>query len=81
MVDETTMDPEAQAEWTETVANEDAIISQVVELISSLSVEGQRALMDFLAQEFSTVLDEEEWAKAASPEEQDRKAAAMWEMF
>lgn len=97
MAEETTMTPETTPtqepttapewaptpEWTPTPeANpEEQIIAQVIQLIAGLSAESQRQLMGFLSQEFNTIVSEEEAEKKASPEEQERKAEAMSEMF
>lgn len=91
MAEETTMTPEAtptpeaapMEEWTPTPeANpEEQVIAQVIQLIAGLSAESQRQLMWFLWQEFSNVMSQEEAEVSASPQEQERKAEAMSEMF
>jgi uncharacterized phage protein gp47/JayE len=89
MAEETTMTPDqqpmqqpAEAPTQETQANpEEQVIAQVIQLIAGLSAESQRQLMGFLNKEFTNVVSEEEAERKASPEEQERKAEAMSEMF
>lgn len=60
---------------------EEQAIAQVIQIIATLSPESQRQLMGFLNKEFTNVVSEEEAERKASPEEQERKAEAMSEMF
>ncbi len=88
MVEETTMAPEMVEEEVmaagevEAAANpEEAVIAQIIEMIAQLSAEAQRELMWFLNQQFQEVSTQEAEAIKESPEEQERKAAEMSEMF
>lgn len=69
------------AEWTAEENPEMAVMEQIVELISSLSAEGQRQIMSFLNQELWDVMNEEYEEYNNSEEAQAARRDAMNEVM